>query len=125
MSSVCVVGVYVRDLAAAKRFYCDTLGFEVEHEFGDCIVQLKNQGVPFILQKIEAGYPERASHVLNVKVDDLRRSMHELTGKGVRFLHRDPQPCPVGVYAGLKDPEGNLLELLEFQSESGQAAVSA
>ncbi len=119
MSNVCVVGVYVKDLAAAKRFYCDTLGFEVEHEFGDCIVQLKNQGLPFILQKIEAGYPERASHVLNVTVDDLKKSMKRLAGKGIQFLHSEPQPCPVGVYAGLKDPEGNLLELLEFQTASG------
>jgi lactoylglutathione lyase len=117
MSNLCVVGVYVRDLAAATRFYRDVLGFEVEREFGDCIVQLKNNGVPFVLQKIEAGYPEKPSHALNVAVDNLQEKMQELKRKGVVLLHSDAQPCPVGVYAGLKDPEGSLLELLEFQAE--------
>ncbi len=115
MSNICVVGVYVNDLAAAKQFYCDVLGFEVEQEFGDCIVQLKNNGVPFILQKIENGYPENTTHVLNISVGNLMDRMKELRGKGVEFLHSEPQACPVGIYAGLKDPEGNLLELLEFQ----------
>ncbi len=86
MSNVCVVGIYVRDLAAATRFYCDVLGFEVEREFGDCIVQLKNHGVPFVLQKIEAGYPEKTSHVLNVTVDNLKRTMQELERKGITFF---------------------------------------
>lgn len=90
---------------------------EVEREFGNCIVQLKNNGVPFVLQKIESGYPGKASHVLNVSVDNLKKKMQEFGEKGITLLHSEPQPCPVGVYAGFKDPEGNLLELLEFQGK--------
>lgn len=116
MANVCVVGVYVQDLRAAKAFYCDVLGFEVEREFGDCIVQLRNGEFPFILQQIEAGYPERGGHVLNIKVEDLEQSMTAMKRQGVTFLHDAPQPCPVGRYAGFCDMEGNLLELLEFDS---------
>lgn len=53
--------------------------------------------------------------MINIKVENLEKAMNDLRNKGVEFIHTSPQPCPVGVFAAIKDPFGNVMELLEFQ----------
>jgi len=38
-----------------------------------------------------------------------------LKRQGVAILHDQPEPCPVGVYAAVRDPAGNVLELIEYK----------
>ena len=115
MSRICVIGVYVHDIQAAKEFYRDRLGFEVAREYGDCILQLKNEGVPFIIEEIEGNYPDRPCIVVATQTNDLTKEMERLRSLGVTFIHETPQPFPEGVYAAYRDPSGNLLELIEFK----------
>ncbi|MHC4942165.1 MAG: VOC family protein [Planctomycetota bacterium] len=117
MPNLCVVTVYVSDLQAARQFYCDRLGFEVEGEFGDCILQLKNEGVALILEKSEGDYPGESRIVIATQTDDLKKEMERLRNEGVSFIHDTPQSFPEGIFAACKDSSGNLLELIEFNKQ--------
>ena len=115
MTEICVIGVYVRDLEQAKEFYCDKLGFEVARRHGDCILQLKNESVTFVVEKIEGDFPSEPCVAIGVPTDDLEGEMERLRSSGVAFFHDTPQPFPEGMFAACRDPDGNLLELLEFK----------
>jgi lactoylglutathione lyase len=115
MTRICVIGIYVHDLQEARAFYCDKLGFEVAREYGDCILQLKNEGVTFVIEKIEGDFPDEPCVVIATPTGNLVEEMERLRGLGVTFIHDTPQPFPEGIYAAYRDPSGNLLELLEFQ----------
>lgn len=115
MAEICVVGVYVRDLQKAREFYCDQLGFEIEREYGDCILQLRNQGVTFVIEEIEADSPSEPCVAIGMRTDHLTDEMERLSDLGVTFVHDTPQRFPEGVFAACRDPEGNLIELLEFR----------
>ena len=113
-------GFSVNDLAAAKEFYGQTLGLDVEE-------------VPAGLRLLIAGgngtliYP-KVNHVpatdttLNFPVDDIDRAVDELTAKGVVFEHygtTDEKGVLRGISKGqgpdiawFKDPAGNILSVL-------------
>ncbi len=114
MAGICVVGVYVRDIQQAKEFYCHKLGFEVAREYGDCILQLKNDRVTFIIEKIEGDFPSEPCMTIGVPTDDLTKEMERLRGSGVTFIHDTPQQFPEGIFAACQDADGNLIELIEF-----------
>ena len=115
MNQICVVGVYVRDIKAAREFYCDKLGFEVAAEYGDCILQLKNEGVVFVVEEIQGDFPEEPCIVISTPTEDIEKEMGRLRELDVTFIHDEPQPFPEGVYIAYRDSSGNLLELIEFR----------
>ncbi|MGD9001875.1 MAG: VOC family protein [Anaerolineae bacterium] len=115
MAQVCVVGVYVRDLQAAREFYCSKLGFEIAAEYGDCILELENQGVTFVIEEIEGDFPREPCVAIGIRTDDVGGDMERLGDLGVTFIHDTPQRFPEGVFAACQDPDGNLLEMLEFR----------
>ena len=117
MTQICVVGVYVRDIDAAREFYCDKLGFEVVAEYGDCILQMKHEGIVFVVEEIQGDFPEEPCTVIATPTDNLEAEMDRLRGLGVTFIHDTPQPFPAGMFAAYRDPSGNLLELIEFREE--------
>jgi catechol 2,3-dioxygenase-like lactoylglutathione lyase family enzyme len=115
MAEICVVGVYVRDLQEARAFYCDKLGFEIAAQYGDCILQLKSEGVTFVIEEMAGDFPSEPCVAIGIRSDDLAGDMERLGDQGVTFVYDTPQPFPEGVFAACHDPEGNLLELLEFR----------
>ena len=122
MTSVCVIGIYVDDMDKAVEFYCEKLGFkEVERYDGGCIVRLENEGPPVILEKVEkAGrveYPGHSQVILGVETDNIEKTSEDLKGKGVEFLHDKPQAFVAGHVMAMRDPSGNVLELLQFNKD--------
>jgi predicted enzyme related to lactoylglutathione lyase len=122
MKSICVVQINVVDMDEALDFYCGTLGLEAgSREFYPQIVEIRHEGVQLILNKVEEraqiDYPRVAQTLLNFQVDDLEKELAKLKSKGVELIHDTPQECPVGVFAALRDPSGNVHELLELQVE--------
>lgn len=117
---ICVVQINVTDMDEATDFYCNKIGFKINNrEYYPQLLSLENSGVYFILSKVEKSavinYPVEAGTMINIEVSDLEKSIKELKSKGVEFIHSTPQKCPVGIYAAIKDPSGNVMELLEFQ----------
>jgi len=116
MHQVCVQTIYVTDLKRAVNFYEAGLGYEIEAEYGDYIVQLKTEGITLILQEVQGddSIPSEPKTVLAFQTDDILGSITTLKASGARILHNEPQPCPVGRYVTFEDPTGIMHELLEF-----------
>ena len=122
MTSFCVIGIYVHDIDKALEFYRDILGFKVESTYDDgCIVQLAHEGPTVILEKVDkpnpAKYPVTSQIVLGIETDNIDNSYAELKTKSVDFVQESPQPFVAGRFAAMRDPSGNLVELLEFRKE--------
>ncbi|MEA3311426.1 MAG: VOC family protein, partial [candidate division WOR-3 bacterium] len=85
-------------------------------------VLLDHDGPSVLLYKVDKpfkiDYPNAAQTLVNIQVPDLRKVMADLKAKGVEFIHSEPQPCQAGIYAALRDPAGNVMELLEFGGKS-------
>lgn len=119
MPKICVIQFNVSDMDRAIVFYTNVLGFEVKNRdhYPD-LVLLGHDGPSVLLCQVERAtridYPHEAQTLINIEVEDLRKTMSELENKGVDFIHTEPQQCPAGIYAAIRDPFGNVMELLEF-----------
>jgi predicted enzyme related to lactoylglutathione lyase len=117
-------GFSVNDLAAAKKFYGETLGVRVS-ELADQLLQLEIAGGRNMLVYEKADHTPATFTILNFPVDDIDAVVDELTRRGVSFVRyegfgqdekgisRDPAGPPI---AWFTDPAGNVLSVLE---ESG------
>ncbi|MEV7673690.1 VOC family protein [Streptomyces sp. NPDC088752] len=117
-------GFSVDDIDAARRFYGETLGLEVE-ESGP-------EGMEMLLLVLAGGarvlvYPKEdhapaSFTILNFQVDDIERTVDELVGRGVT-LERYPgfDADDRGIVRGgggpavawFTDPAGNVLSVLQ------------
>ena len=113
-------GFSVNDLEAAKKFYGETLGVELEE-------------IPSGLRlKIGSGilvYPkpthEAATYtMLNFRVDDIDQAVSELKSKGIKFEQYNGLTDEKGIARGIahdrgpdiawfKDPAGNIIAVLQ------------
>ena len=82
-------------------------------------MRLENDGPTVILEKVEnpsmSTYPNHAQVILGIETNDIEAKAKELREKGVEFLQDDPQPFVAGLYMNMKDPAGNVLDLLQFR----------
>ena len=120
MARVCVVQINVSDMDRAIEFYSDILGFEIQsREHYPQIVKLENETVPLLLFKVsqnsKIGYPDAALTMINIETEDLAAALMRFEEHGVEVLHDEPETCPVGIYAAIRDPFGNVIELVEYQ----------
>jgi len=104
------VMTHVPDVAAARDFYKDTLGFEVETEMPG-FVQFKpstHGGAAFALGQEDQGDPVE----LWWYVDDADATHAELVGKGVEIVE-SPHDMPFGRVFSIKGPDGGTLYMLQ------------
>ncbi len=112
-------GFAVDDIAAARRFYGETLGLRVSEENG--MLTLHIAGDRDILVYPKPDHTPATYTILNFPVDDVDRAVDELTARGVRFLQYDnPKTDEKGVFRGggpliawFTDPAGNVLSVLQ------------
>jgi catechol 2,3-dioxygenase-like lactoylglutathione lyase family enzyme len=113
-------GFSVDDIAAAKQFYGDTLGVDVEESEGMLHLHLGGGGVVLVYPK--PNHTPATFTVLNFPVDDVERAVDELTAKGVRFEHYEGELATdkKGIMRGqgptiawFRDPAGNVVSVLE------------
>lgn len=107
-----------------KGFYSETLSLEVkEEEMGILTLHLKDGSNVII-------YPKGKHHqsatftVLNFRVNDIEKTVAELTDSGVQFekYTGDIQTDENGIFRGqgqliawFKDPAGNILSIIEAE----------
>jgi catechol 2,3-dioxygenase-like lactoylglutathione lyase family enzyme len=116
--------IAVKDLDRARRFYEDTLGLTTKEEWGGEGMTMESGGTLINVYKSEFAGTNRAT-ALTFQVDDAEKEVDELKGKGIFFEHYDlPGLEPRGdLYVGekgfktawFKDPDGNILSLIESQ----------
>ena len=113
--------VSVNDLAAAKRFYTDILGLNVEEMPEGLSVNLSGGGAVFLYPK--PNHAPATFTVLNFPVDDVDGAVAELKKRGVTFEHydlpglkTDEQGISRGnggpTIAWFTDPAGNILSVV-------------
>lgn len=110
------------DLQKAKAFYGDTLGLEVkDHPMGVLEVHLKGNNPVMIYPKPD--HQPASFTVLNFPVDNIEKTVDELTQKGISFEQYGPpiQTDNKGIarddsghqIAWFKDPAGNILSVIQ------------
>lgn len=115
-------GFSVDDLAAAKKFYGETLGVRVAERAGGSLLELQVPGERGILIYPKPDHTPASFTILNFPVDDIEAAVDELARRGVRLLRyaqfgqdekgisRDPGGPPI---AWFTDPAGNVLSVLQ------------
>lgn len=115
--------VAVKDIEGARKFYQGTLGLEeVDSEGTEMVVVFKSGSTRLIVYRSEFAGTNKATAVTWAVGDRMESVMRALKDKGVTFEHYDlPGVTREGdVHAGggaktawFKDPEGNILNLID------------
>jgi catechol 2,3-dioxygenase-like lactoylglutathione lyase family enzyme len=125
--------VYVRDLAAALKFYVDHLGFQVIEIYETAYARLRSAkgGMTIALHVAEPAQPLSSEGVrLYFEVKELDKFCAKLQGAGVRFSE-PPKMMPWGWrHAYLNDPDGHEISLYwagkkRFQKTTMRRSASA
>ena len=110
----------VKDLDRARTFYQDKLGLKQVDDFGEGFM-LKSGDTGITVYKSEFAGTNKAT-ALTFEVDDIEDEVEALKEKGIFFEKYDLEGLtPKGdIYEGegmktawLKDPDGNILSLIE------------
>lgn len=115
-------GFSTNDIGKAKEFYGRTLGLEVSEEHG--LLNLHLGGGADVLIYPKDNHAPATFTVLNFPVDDVDKTVDELTKRGVRFeIYTEPsiKTDAKGIsrdnggptIAWFKDPAGNILSVLD------------
>ena len=115
-------GFSVDDLAAAKAFYADTLGLEVEEVPAGLTLKIAGGNGTLIYPKDD--HVPATFTILNFPVDDIDQAVDELTRRGVVFEQYETLTDERGIARGIstgqgpdiawfKDPAGNILSVLQ------------
>jgi catechol 2,3-dioxygenase-like lactoylglutathione lyase family enzyme len=115
--------IAVKDLDQAKKFYEETLGLKAKDEWGGEGVTLESGDTLVNVYRSEFAGTNKAT-ALNFEVDDIGKEVSELKEKGVFFEHYDlpglTRDGDLHVAEGFKtawfkDPDGNILSLIETE----------
>lgn len=115
-------GFSVDDIEAAKKFYSETLGVEVED--GSMGLTLKIAGSNPIFVYAKEDHQPATFTILNFPVDNIDEAVEALKAKGITFEHYPDMTDDDGVARGIaakqgpdiawfKDPAGNILSVLQ------------
>ena len=113
----------VKDIEVARKFYEEKLGLEPADEDGEpSTLTLKSGSTKIFIYESEYAGTNQATAVNFLVGDDVDRIVKDLKGKGVTFEHYEGLPDTTlegDVHvsgdlrlAWLKDPDGNILALL-------------
>jgi catechol 2,3-dioxygenase-like lactoylglutathione lyase family enzyme len=112
-------GFSVDDIDKARQFYAETLGLRVTEEHG--LLTLHSPGDRNTLIYPKDDHEPATYTTLNFPVDDVEKTVDELTARGVRFEHYEgSEQDEKGIYRGqgpliawFKDPAGNILSVIQ------------
>lgn len=120
MNQVCVISIYVPNLYQAIDFYTNTLGFELNKQYGPKIATLVHGELPIILEENDNTTHNQDNKttrvVLGLQTHNIYETVKFLKEKDVNFIIEEPTDCPPGKYISFSDPFGNILEYLQFEN---------
>lgn len=125
------VGAQVSEISAARAFYENLLGFEVLTEiYYPPVIPYKVNGLQLILHDsgetpAQTVYPQGSQTLLTLVVPDLSEALARLRAAGFATLREKDVNSPVGRYNAVRDPDGNVIELLEWKDNLFDRAARA
>ena len=115
---ICVLARHTADLAPMRPFYRDVVGLSDDFPHlgnpfmaGPCSIYLPTH------DDVRGPAKEPARILLNFFVEDLAAEQKRIEAKGVTFLRSAGREYWGGVISTFADPDGNLLQLIEFKPE--------
>ncbi len=112
--------IWSEDLKKLLPFYRDVLGLTVRHESPGFVV-FGDVGAPALAlgthSEVRGRNADPARHMVGLLTDDVSADWKRLKAAGVEFVE-DPKDYGNLWLATLKDPEGNLVQLLQFKRAS-------
>ncbi len=114
-------GYSADDLDAARAFYADVLGLDVEQAAEMPILRVRFGGDRHVIVYAKPDHQPATFTVLNFPVADIDAAVDELTARGVVFeryegFGQDAKGVMRGqgpLIAWFKDPAGNILSIVE------------
>ncbi len=112
--------IAVKDLAAARKFYGETLGLKAVGPPNDEVIMFKTGNTTINVYRSKFAGTNKAT-ALTWAVDDVEAEVRELKARGVVFEHYDLPPLKregdIHVAdnfktAWFKDPDGNILNVV-------------
>lgn len=111
--------IWSEDLNKLLPFYRDVLGLAVRIETPGFVV-MGDAGAPALSlgthSEVRGRNADPARHMVGLLTDDVAADAKRLKGAGVVFVE-DPKDYGNLWLATLKDPEGNLIQLLQFKED--------
>jgi catechol 2,3-dioxygenase-like lactoylglutathione lyase family enzyme len=112
-------GFSVDDIQKARQFYGETLGLRVSEQNGMLTLHIAGDRDTLVYPKED--HTPAAFTILNFPVEDVDRTVEELTERGVRFERYEGfDQDEKGVFRGggpliawFKDPAGNILSVIQ------------
>ncbi len=109
-----------QDVDALRRFYEGVLRFEPASVLPAAVVYRAGEGSVFAISR--SGGRSNGSHTqMAFSVPDIEAAVEELRGRGIAFeAYEEPRTVnavarmPAGRAAWFKDPDGNLIGLVQF-----------
>lgn len=116
IKQLCISSVFSEDLNNLLPFYRDVLGLVAgteEHGF----VVLGDPSGPVVglgtHSEVHGRAVDPGRHIVGLETDDIQAEYKRLKQLGVEFLE-EPTPGGPIMFATLKDPEGNYVQLVQF-----------
>ncbi len=120
IKGLCISTIFSEDLNNLLPFYRDVLGLTVGNEGPGFVVLGPLEGPSIGLgthSDVHGRASEPARHIVGLETDDIKRDYDRLKDRGVEFLEEPTAGGPV-TFATLKDPEGNYVQLVQFNRAS-------
>lgn len=108
--------ILTQDMDRALHFYRDCLSLEVTQEEEDWARLDHNIILMTAPEPIPSDIPALNTVILSLAVGDVSAAYRALTGQGVPFFEA-PQEHGSFRTAVLRDPDGNLVQLIEYRRE--------
>jgi predicted enzyme related to lactoylglutathione lyase len=119
------------DPDALARFYRETVGLEPESDMGPHALALSPAATLFLVDHSQVSGPTRepARAIIDLHITGLDAEQARLEAAGVRFTRSKAVEYWGGVISTFNDPDGNIVQLIEFRPELARdeelAAASA
>jgi catechol 2,3-dioxygenase-like lactoylglutathione lyase family enzyme len=113
-----LVYYWVSDLGRAVEFYRDVLGLDLVRQDGLSWAQFDAGGRRFALHRAAEGQPYHGGSATAVfRVRDLDAAKAALAARGIP-VERDGDVEGFARFCSIRDPEGNVVELIEYDTAS-------
>ncbi len=111
---------WTADMGRAVTFYGDVLGLELARRDGDNWAEFDTGTVRFALHGAVEGHPVApGGATATFEVKDLDVARRGLEGKGVVFHEHAGEVAGYARFASFSDPDGNTVQLIEYQRADG------
>jgi catechol 2,3-dioxygenase-like lactoylglutathione lyase family enzyme len=110
---------WVTDMDRAVRFYQEVVGLRLLERHDSNWAELDAGSIRLALHGTREGAPvSGGGAAAGFRVDDLDATESALRTRGVRFVHQG-EVEGYGRFALFPDPDGNLIEVIEFAAGRG------